>query len=92
MQDGATKQDCETNAGKRALHRIRAEHRQLPIIIVGDGLFSKGPFIQQLKQGRCSFLLVAKPKDHTSLFADIEGLRRGKLLERLVRTDNKGRQ
>lgn len=36
MQDGARKQDCETNAGKRAVVRIRAEHPQLPAIIVGD--------------------------------------------------------
>jgi hypothetical protein len=92
MQDGSTKQDCETNAAKQVLHRIRAEHRQLAIIIVGDSLFSKAPFIQELKDERCSFLLVAKPNDHTSLFADIEGLRRGKMLDRLTSTKKKEQQ
>jgi len=82
-QDGSSKQDCETNAGKRAIRRLRQEYRQLPIIIVGDSLFSTMPFVNDLEELRYSYLLVAKPEDHTSLYQDIEGLRRGGRLDRL---------
>ena len=38
---------------------------QLKIIIAGDGLYSKQPFIDQLKENSMSFILVAKPTDIT---------------------------
>ena len=66
--DGTEKQDCEINAGKRILKKIRKNHPKLKIIITGDGLYSKQPFIDTLKQGNMSFILVAKPSDHKILF------------------------
>jgi hypothetical protein len=91
-QDGENKQDCETNAGKRAIRRIREEYRQLAIIIVADSLFSKGPFVRELEELRYSYLLVAKPEDHKTLFEDIEGLRRGGMLEGLETVGPKGQR
>ena len=91
-QDGANKQDCETNAAKRAIERIRGEYRQLDLIIVGDSLYSKGPFLGDLQKLRLSFLLGAKPADHKSLFADIEGLRRCGRLDRLEIPGPKGQR
>jgi len=32
---------AETNAAKRLLHKIRTVHPKLPLIILGDGLYSK---------------------------------------------------
>ena len=75
------KQDCEIKAGYRALQRIRNDHPRLAAVIVADSLYSKQPFIEQVRAARCSFLLVAKPEDHTSLYQDIDGLRRGRLLD-----------
>ena len=37
-------------------------HPRLAAVIVADSLF-----IEQVRAARCSFLLVAKPEDHTSL-------------------------
>jgi hypothetical protein len=91
-QDGASKQDCETNAAKRAIRGIRREYRQLPIIIVADSLYSTGPFVRDLVALRYSYLLVAKPEDHKSLFEDIEGLRRGGMLERVQTLGPKGQR
>lgn len=62
--DGTTKQDCEMNAAKRLLPKLREDHRQLGIIIGGDGLFSKQPFIEDLQQSKLHYILVAKPADH----------------------------
>jgi hypothetical protein len=67
-RDGAKKQDCEINAGKRVVDKIRKTYPKLNIVITGDGLYSKQPFIDKLKKARMSFILVAKPTDHKILF------------------------
>ena len=58
--DGREKQDCEINAGKRLIERLRREHRQLPMIVMGDDLYAHEPFILDLRALRMSFVLVAK--------------------------------
>lgn len=62
--DGAIKQDCEINAGKRLIKKIRIIHPKLGIIIVGDSLYSKQPFILETQEQGISYILVAKPDDH----------------------------
>ena len=66
--DGKTKQDCEIKAGKRALGKVRQDHPQLKMIFVGDGLFSKQPFIENLVENRFDYILVAQNGDHKELF------------------------
>jgi len=85
-------QDCELEAGKRLVPKLRSAHRQLSMVIVGDSLYSKQPFIKVLKKQKMSFILGAKPKDHKSLMEDIEGLRRGGYLSRHEHTDKKGKR
>lgn len=72
--DGNKKQDCEINAGKRLLGKIRTAHPKLKIIINADGLYSKQPFIDEVKAAGMSFILVAKPNDHTVLFEWVEDM------------------
>ena len=83
------KQDCEINAGFRMLERLRYDYPRMAAIIVADSLYSKQPFVEQLTAKRFSFLLVAKPGDHRSLYQDVDGLRRGNLLNR-HHTDHRG--
>jgi len=71
-KDGTKKQDCEINAGKRLLSKIRKAHPKLSIIISGDGLYSKQPFIQECKKRNFSYIFVAKPLDHKVLFEYVE--------------------
>lgn len=75
-EDGQEKQDCESNAGKRLVRRIREEHRQLSICIAADDLYSREPFIKELRELRMSFILVAKPTSHKELFEWVEELDR----------------
>ena len=84
------KQDCEIKAGYRAVQRIRNDQPRLAAVIVADSPCSKQPFIEQVRAARCSFLLVAKPEDHTSLYQDIDGLRRGRLLDHRCTIDATG--
>jgi hypothetical protein len=89
--DGTKKQDCEINAGKRMIANLRKDHPKLNMVIVGDGLYSKQPFIDAAKQSRMSYILVAKPDDHKVLFEwarDLLALGDGGNLEF---ADNKGR-
>lgn len=89
--DGSKKQDCEINAGKRMIANLRKDHPKLNMVIVGDGLYSKQPFIDSVKQSGMSYILVAKPEDHKVLFewvGDLQALGDGGNLEF---TDSKGR-
>jgi hypothetical protein len=74
--DGADKQDCEINAGKRIIKKIRKAHPKLPIIITADDLYAKQPFVDALKDNGMSFILTAKPSDHKILFEWVEELTR----------------
>lgn len=83
-KDGSTKQDCEINAGKRIIAKIKKAHPKLKATIVGDGLYSKQPFINAVKKAKMSYILVAKPTDHKILFEwvdELTGLGDGKKLE-----------
>jgi hypothetical protein len=64
-------QDCELTAAKRLVKRLRAEHRQLAMCLVGDDLYGHEPLIAELQRLRLRFVLVAKPSSHPALFAQI---------------------
>lgn len=70
--DGQEKQDCETNAGKRLVVRLRQDHPQLQMIVAGDDLYAHEPFICQLRELRYGFVLTAKPTSHKELFEWVE--------------------
>jgi len=90
--DGQSKQDCEINAGKRMLDKIRKDHPKLPIIILGDSLYSKQPFVDKLKEKNMSFILAAKPDDHKVLFEWVSEIKQMKESQRLEFRDLQGRQ
>jgi hypothetical protein len=69
--EGQQKQDCELTAAKRLVTRLRAEHRQLAMCIVGDDLYGHEPFLEELRALRMRFVLVAKPTSHVALFEQL---------------------
>lgn len=69
-QDGETKNDCERNACRRILKKIREDHPRLKIIITEDGLASNAPHIRDLKSFQMSFILGVQPGDHKFLFQE----------------------
>lgn len=75
-QDGSTKNDCERNAARRLLEKIRQEHPHLKLIVVEDGLASNGPHVRDLIDNRMHFILGVKPGDHAFLFEQVEAARR----------------
>lgn len=62
--DGVEKQDCEVNAAKRLLPKLRQTHPRLGLIIGGDDLYSRSPMIDAVKTENMHYLFVAKPESH----------------------------
>ena len=91
-RDGSEKQDCEINAAKRCIKKMRQTHPKLKIIITADSLYSKQPFIDELKEANMSFILTAKPADHKVLFEWVNELRQLGEGGQLELTDKKGRR
>jgi len=67
-QDGESKNDCERNAVKRFLAKLRQDHPHLPLILVEDALSSNAPHIRELQKHDVRFILGVKEGDHAFLF------------------------
>jgi len=87
--DGTEKQDCEMNAAKRFIARIREEFPKLGLLIGGDGLFSKQPIIKAILAKNMHYLFVAKPADHTYMMEWVDAY---DTLEHIEFTEDKGRR
>jgi hypothetical protein len=64
-------QDCELTASKRLIARLRREHPQMALIVIGDDLYAPVPFVEQLQQLRQHYVLVAKPTSPPTLVAAV---------------------
>lgn len=49
-KEDVNKQDCEINAAKRLLRRIKKEYPRLPICIQGDALYATEPFMKLCRE------------------------------------------
>jgi len=65
--DGNTKQDCEVNAAKRLMKKLRATHPRLGMVLLGDDIYSRQPMIEEVKRHNMHYLFVAKPTSHKYL-------------------------
>ena len=70
-QDGQTKNDCERNAAKRFMEKLRQDYPDLPLIIIEDALSSNAPHIAELRKHNLRFILGVKEGDHKFLFATV---------------------
>jgi len=66
--DGAKKQDCEINAAKRLIPKIRKDHPHLSLTIAGDALYATEPIISLLDENRMHYILGVKPERHKFMF------------------------
>ena len=72
-KDGETKQDCEMNAAKRFIVKLRQECPHLGLLIGGDALFSKQPIIKDVLNQGMHYLFGAKPDDHKYMMDWLNG-------------------
>ena len=71
-QDGTQKNDCERNAAKRFITKLRQDHPPLSFIITEDALSSNAPHIETLHDYGCHYILGVKEGDHTYLFTQLQ--------------------
>jgi len=71
-QDGADKNDCERNAAKRLVAKLRQDHPHLKFIITEDSLSSNAPHIETLHAYDLHYLLGVKEGDHAFLFQQVQ--------------------
>src|SRR5216684_9173684 len=70
--DGSEKNDCERNAAKRFLAKLRHDHPHLGFIVTEDGLSSNAPHIETLHDYGCHYILGVKEGDHAYLFEQVQ--------------------
>ncbi len=73
-QDGAKKQDCEHNAGKRWLGSKLHRYIRFSPIVLGDDLYSDQPFCETILDNGGHFLFVCKPDSHITLYSWVDAI------------------
>ncbi|MBM9519871.1 transposase [Desulforhopalus vacuolatus] len=88
-QDGDKKMDCERNAVRRFLGKLRQDHPHLQFIVNEDALSSNVPHIEDLEANNLHYILGAKPGDHQFLFQYVDdAVARGEGMELTVTQQN----
>ena len=67
-QDGISKNDCELNAAKRLIVKLKTAHPHLKMRLLCDALYANGPFINQLIENDMSYIITATKKNNSYLF------------------------
>jgi hypothetical protein len=75
-QDGTNKNDCERNAAKRLIVKLRQDHPHLKVIVTEDSLSSNAPHIQVLHDHNLPYILGVKEGDHTYVFEHVAAAER----------------
>jgi Transposase DDE domain len=71
-RDGTDKNDCERNAAKRFVAKLRQDHPHLKFIVTEDSLSSNAPHIETLQDYDRHYILGVKEGDHTYLFQQVQ--------------------
>src|SRR6266571_1317847 len=72
QHDGTDKNDCERNAAKRFVAKLRKDHPHLKFIVTEDSLSSNAPHIETLQAHDLHYLLGVKEGDHAFLFNQVQ--------------------
>ena len=71
-RDGTAKNDCERNAAKRFVAKLRQDHPHLKFIVTEDSLSSNAPHIETLQDHDLRYILGVKEGDHAYLFQQVK--------------------
>src|SRR2546425_9623558 len=71
-QDGIEKNDCERQAAKRFIVKLRQDHPHLKFIVTEDSLSSNAPHIETLHDHGYHYILGGKEGDHAYLFKQVQ--------------------
>jgi hypothetical protein len=71
-RDGTDKNDCERNAAKRFVAKLRQDHPHLKFIVTEDSLSANAPHIETLHAHGLHYILGVKEGDHSYLFQQVQ--------------------
>jgi hypothetical protein len=71
-EDGKKKQDCEINAAKRLIPKLKENYLDLPLIILGDGLYAKQTLIDLISENGYDFMLVVSPDYNKGFLEEVD--------------------
>jgi len=70
--DGTDKNDCERNAAKRFIAKLRQDHPHLKFIVTEDSLSANAPHIEVLQDHDLHYILGVKEGEHAYLFQQVQ--------------------
>jgi hypothetical protein len=70
--DGTDNNDCERNAAKRFVAKLRQDHPHLKCIVTEESLSSNAPHIEPLPAYGLHYILGVKEGDHAYLFQQVQ--------------------
>ena len=77
-KEDVSKQDCELNAAKRLLKKLKKEYPRLPILIQGDALYATEPFMKLCKEKyHWEYLFTQKDTRQKKLAEGFEWIKSG---------------
>lgn len=71
-QDGVSKNDCEQNAFKRFIKKLKKEHPKLKIIFLLDALYATKPVIDLLEDNGYKYIIAVK-NTKSLMFMNVKG-------------------
>jgi hypothetical protein len=63
-----SKNDCEINAAKRLLTKLKSQFPKRSFCFLGDNLFAVDPIVRMMKERQWHFIITAKPERNKELF------------------------
>lgn len=80
-KENASKQDCELNAGKRLLKRIKKNYPRLQIVLSGDALYACTEIIEICKSYHWKYIIRLKEGSIPTLVEEFEEMKENKYTE-----------
>lgn len=76
-REDAGKNDCELNAAKRLLKRIKKDYPKLPVCLQGDALYAAGPIMEICRDYGWKYILTQKENRQKLLAENYSGIQKG---------------
>lgn len=89
-EDGSEKEDCEQNAAKRILERLKGNFKRLQLILVMDGLYTNQTFIKLVEDFGFKYVFTLKNDSLKNTWKEIETIKVGMsdgFSERLIKPE-----
>jgi len=80
-EDGTKKQDCEINASKRLIPKLKQNYPDYEFVILADALYAKEPFMKLILEHNYDFALVVTEKYNKGFMEEVQRRKNSKRLK-----------